>query len=155
MQHNGFKCLCVIYSWYVYNEQISRGPARLLRVHMRVSVTSNFLKSTLSVCQASSMFVSSNQLQTCTLSHLFILQFSLNLVFFFFFFKSIGGLLCMQENIIILPRLRRPVSGTAQYLAYVCGVASVVSSKVDGRVIVSPTVSCFQVTFPDASLCKH
>ncbi len=61
----------------------------------------------------------------------------------------------MQENISNLLRLRRPVSGTAQYLAYVCGAASIVSSKGDGWVIVSPTFSCFQVTFPDASLCKH
>lgn len=35
----------------------------------------------------------------------------------------------MQENISNLLRLRRPVSGTAQYLAYVCGAASMCHQK--------------------------
>ncbi len=94
MQYNAFKCLCVIYSWYVYIEQISRGPARLPLVHVHVSTTSNFLKCYLKSVPALCLSPLTNG--KLALSHLVFYSLVL---FEPFLLKSIAGLLCMQENI--------------------------------------------------------
>lgn len=145
MQHNGFKCLCVIYSWLVYIKHMSDGPARLLHAcDLFIFI----------VCACGFGFLWT---MTNLLSHRLFLSISLGSLWNFSSWKQSGSIYsqtALYAGEYQSGRLQRPVSGTAQYLAYVCGEASVVSSKRVGWVIVSPRVGYFQVTFTDARLCK-
>lgn len=124
-QHDFFTCACIC-----------------------VSVTCNFLKCILSVCQLCDRLL----WQTANLHRL---SLSSSLFSESFLLKSIAGLFCMQENISILSCFKEAGvwNNTASCL-YVWDAAFVVSSKGYGRVTISYR-QLFSGHFPRHRFLQH